>query len=76
MMDVVKRDGPVAADGKSHIAEMSTCSNLGMINRGDKLWIEANYDFNKHAGMKSNNRYAAVMGIAIMYAAAEPKSLS
>ncbi|TLD18682.1 hypothetical protein E2P81_ATG11592 [Venturia nashicola] len=68
-----RRDGPHGAggaapgttDGKAHIREMSTCSMMGKINKGDKVHIEANYEFSKFPGMKATE----IMGIAIMYAA-------
>jgi hypothetical protein len=63
--------GP-SADGKSHIAEMTTCSLMGAVSRSDSIWIDAQYDFNTHAGMTSpSGAYTEVMGIAIMYLAAD-----
>ncbi|KAF2397653.1 hypothetical protein EJ06DRAFT_130049 [Trichodelitschia bisporula] len=67
----VKRDGPHDMnDGMAHIKQMSTCSELGPLKKGDKIFIDANYDFAKFAGMKSKaGAYTEVMGIAILYAA-------
>jgi hypothetical protein len=69
---LARRDGP-STDGKLHISTMSTCTNMGRMSKGDKISIKAYYDFNKHAGMKigTSAKYAPVMGIAIMYAAAD-----
>jgi len=76
-MPMRKRDGPGGhgggaaapghgtADGKPHIREMSTCTMMGKINKGDRIHIEANYEFSKFPGMKATE----IMGIAIMYAA-------
>lgn len=68
-----RRDGP-STDDKLHISTMTTCTNMGRMSKGDKISIKAYYDFNKHEGMKTgptSARYAPVMGIAIMYAAAD-----
>lgn len=65
--------GPAAADGKPHIGQMTTCSMMGRLKKGDRVKIDAAYDFNKYAGAKSpSGSYTEVMGIAIMYAAADP----
>jgi hypothetical protein len=65
-------NGPTSSDGKSHIQQMSTCSLMGPIKRSDQIWIDAQYDFNKHNGMQSKaGSYTEVMGIAIMYIAAD-----
>jgi hypothetical protein len=49
---------------------MSTCSALGPVKKGDTIFIDANYDFNKFMGMKKNTGgYSDVMGIAILYLA-------
>ena len=62
----MRRDGPHAAsDGKPHIRDMSTCTMMGKIKKGDKVHIEANYDYDQFPGMKATE----IMGIAIMYAA-------
>jgi hypothetical protein len=40
---------------------------MGKISKGDKVHIEANYDFTKREGMKSKSgSFNSVMGIAIM----------
>jgi len=66
----MKRDGPHGNDGMAHIKQMTTCSALGPLKKGDKIFIDANYDFTKYAGMKSKQgAYTEVMGIAILYAA-------
>jgi hypothetical protein len=60
-----------SSDGKSHIQEMSTCTNMGPIKAGDVFKIDAVYEFGLHEGMKSKSgSYTEIMGIAIMYAAA------
>jgi hypothetical protein len=66
-----KRDGPHNAnDGMAHIKQMSTCSAIGPIKKGDTIFIDANYDFTKFMGMKKNTGgYSDVMGIAILYLA-------
>ncbi|KAF2670530.1 hypothetical protein BT63DRAFT_240512 [Microthyrium microscopicum] len=70
---LARRDGPEAADGKDHIKEMTTCSMMGGLTKGDKIRIDAVYDFNAHEGGKSKaGAYTEVMGIAILYAAADP----
>jgi len=57
----------------AHIKQMSTCSDLGQIKKGDRIWIEAYYDLSKYAAMKKKNGgYADVMGIAILYLAVVP----
>ena len=64
-----KRDGLVK-DGMAHIKQMSTCNALGPIKKGDTVFIDANYNFNQHMGMKSKaGAYTEVMGIAILYLA-------
>lgn len=46
---------------------------MGRIAKGDKVRIDASYDFKQHEGMKSKaGAYTEVMGIAILYAAADP----
>jgi len=76
---MVRRDGGPhgGMDGKPHIKAMTVCTNMGKIKKGDTFYIDANYDFTKHEGMKSPaGAYTEVMGIAIMYAAANPPELS
>jgi hypothetical protein len=76
---ITRRDGGPhsTSDGKAHINVMTTCSNLGPIKKGDAVHIDANYDFNKFEGMKSKaGAYTEIMGIAIMYAAANPPEMS
>jgi hypothetical protein len=61
-----KRDGPHdASDGKPHIRKMTACTGMGPMKKGDKVRIEANYDYTKFPGMKATE----IMGISIMYAA-------
>jgi hypothetical protein len=56
--------------GDNHIKKMSTCSSLGPLKKGDRIYIDANYDFGKFEGMKSKaGAYTEVMGIAILYIA-------
>jgi hypothetical protein len=40
-------NGP-AADGKEHIREMSTCKLMGPVKPTDQIWIDAEYDYQKH----------------------------
>jgi hypothetical protein len=69
---ILKRDGPHNDDGLAHITSMTTCAMMGRIKKGDEVQIKANYDFGKFQGMKSpEGKYTGVMGIAIMYAAAD-----
>jgi hypothetical protein len=64
-----RRDG-----AEMHIQEMSVCSNMGPIKKGDVIKIDAQYDFGKYQGMKGpNGKYTAIMGIAIMYSSADPE---
>jgi hypothetical protein len=69
-----RRDGPHNAnDGMAHIKQMSTCSAMGPVKKGDTIFIDANYDFGKYMGMKKNTGgYSDVMGIAILYMAVTP----
>jgi len=61
-----------SSDGKEHIQKMSTCSMMGAVNPTDQIWIDADYDFNKHKGFQSKSgAFTEVMGIAIMYLAAD-----
>lgn len=70
MKGMVRRDGGPHKPGEVHIKQMSTCSALGPLKKGDTVFIDANYDFQKFAGMKSNKgSYSDVMGIAILYIA-------
>jgi hypothetical protein len=70
--NMVRRDGPHNNDGQAHISSMTTCGMMGRINKGDEFQIKANYDFKKFQGMKSpEGKYTGVMGIAVMYAAAD-----
>jgi len=68
-----KRQGASpSADGKEHIQKMSTCSMMGAVAPTDQIWIDAQYDFSKHKGFQSpSGAYTEVMGIAIMYLAAD-----
>jgi hypothetical protein len=64
--------GPKSVDGKEHIQQMSTCSMMGAVTPTDQIYIVAEYDFNKHKGFQSpSGAYTEVMGIAIMYLAAD-----
>jgi hypothetical protein len=70
MKGMVRRDGGPHKAGEVHIKQMSTCSALGPLKKGDTIFIDANYDFGKFAGMKSKaGSYTEVMGIAILYIA-------
>lgn len=70
MKGVVRRDGGPQKAGEAHIKQMGTCSSLGPLKKGDTVSIDANYDLQKYAGMKSNKgSYSDVMGIAILYVA-------
>lgn len=70
MKGMVRRDGGPHKAGEVHIKQMGTCSALGPLKKGDTVFIDANYDFQKFAGMKSNKgSYSDVMGIAILYIA-------
>jgi hypothetical protein len=43
---------------------------MGNFKKGDKIHIDANYDFGKNMGMKgTSGGYAEVMGIAILFVA-------
>jgi hypothetical protein len=45
---------------------------MGPVTRNDQIWIDAQYDFKSHKGMQSKTgTYTEVMGIAIMYLAAD-----
>jgi hypothetical protein len=69
---MVKRDGPHGNDGQAHISSMTTCAMMGRIKKGDEVQIKANYDFSRFQGMRSpQGNYTGVMGIAVMYAAAD-----
>jgi hypothetical protein len=69
MIEKRQGNGP-AADGKEHIQKMSTCSLMGPVSPTDQIWIDAEYDFNKHKGFQSpSGAFTEVMGIAIMYLA-------
>lgn len=69
---IIKRDGPHGNDGLAHISSMTTCAMMGRIKKGDEVQIKANYDFGRFQGMKSpEGKYTGVMGIAVMYAAAD-----
>jgi hypothetical protein len=64
--------GPASVDGKEHIQQMGTCTLMGPVTRSDQIWIDAEYDFTKHQGMQSKSgSFTEVMGIAIMYIAAD-----
>jgi hypothetical protein len=70
MKGMVRRDGGPHKPGEVHIKQMSTCSALGPLKKGDTIYIDAAYDFQKFAGMKSKaGAYTEVMGIAILYIA-------
>jgi hypothetical protein len=69
---ILQRDGPHSDDGLAHISSMTVCSMIGRIKKGDQVQIKANYDFNRFQGMKSpEGKYTGVMGIAVMYTAAD-----
>lgn len=62
-------------DGKKHISTMSVCWDLGRISSDDGIYITASYDFNAHEPMKSaSGGLASVMGIALIFAAADVNS--
>lgn len=66
----VGRDVAHGNEDVPHIEDMSTCDLLAPFSKGQQFWIDANYDFGKHPGMKSNSgNWAEIMGIAIMYIA-------
>ena len=66
-----RRNQPgISNDGKNHIVKMGTCALMGPIKRGDRINIDANYDYKQY-----DKAPGAVMGIAILYAAADPGSM-
>jgi len=50
----------------THISSMSECPDL-TVQRGEKWWVKANYDFVKHSPMMEGSTPAPVMGIALLY---------
>jgi hypothetical protein len=61
------KGGSASNDEIEHIAKQSGCAfPSGLpLKKGEKMWIEANYDFTKRPGMKNKkNELDEVMGIA------------
>ena len=55
-----------------HVSGLSTCTNLGRVEVGDKLGVTAYYDTTLHEPMEAHDgELEPVMGIAIMYVACE-----
>jgi hypothetical protein len=51
-----------------HVSNMSHCANVGYLNRGDTLAVQAFYNTTMYAPMMGpNNTLEPVMGIAIVY---------
>ncbi|RDI77801.1 hypothetical protein Vi05172_g12242 [Venturia inaequalis] len=66
----VTRDGGHGNEDMPHIEDMSTCDLLSPFSKGQQFWIDANYDYGMHPGMKSvSGGQAEIMGIALMYVA-------
>ena len=49
-----------------HISSMSECPDL-TVQEGEKWWVKARYDFDKHSPMMEGSTPAPVMGIALLY---------
>jgi hypothetical protein len=53
---------------QTHISYMPLCYNIGMYDIGDRLSIEAIYNFSRYKPTISRNReYKPVIGILVMY---------
>jgi hypothetical protein len=53
-----------------HISNMSTCSDVGTLHKGDNLTVQAFYDTNLRAPMMgANGTLEPIMGIALVYIA-------
>jgi len=54
--DSMPGGGHGGASGSAHIDSNPPCvfQDGIPVKKGDSMWIKANYDFNKHAGMKNN----------------------
>jgi hypothetical protein len=53
-----------------HISNMSTCYDVGMLNKGDNLTVQAFYNTNLHAPMLgTNGTLEPIMGISLVYVA-------
>jgi hypothetical protein len=65
--DLTKRQGTgPSSDGKAHIKEMTTCTQMGEVSPNDNIWIDAQYDFNTYKGMQSKSgAYTEVMGVSL-----------
>jgi hypothetical protein len=75
MMANPSTNGSPTKAGKKHISAMSVCWDLGRISRDDGIYITASYDFNAHEPMKAaSGGFAPVMGIAMVFAAADVSS--
>ena len=73
------RKGRIAGRGHDHghgegvhVSGLSTCTNVGRVEVGDKLGVKAYYDTTLHEPMEAHDGgLEPVMGIAIMYVACD-----
>jgi hypothetical protein len=57
--------GGMSSGAGMHIAQMKQCANLGALHKGDTITLRANYNFDKHQGMKNKDgQLDEVMGMA------------
>lgn len=69
------RKGYVESNGLEHISDMSLCTGLGRMEKGEQWSLSASYDMNEHKPMLGTNGLPEpVMGIAIVYVALDKEA--
>lgn len=64
------RKGHVESDGLKHISDMSLCTGIGRMEKGEEWSLMARYDLNEHDAMLGMNEVPEpIMGIALVYVA-------
>jgi len=70
----------------THISEVTSCSDLGVLHIGDKVQVKVTYNTTLHplnpnheggmGGGHDHQKFAPVMGINLLYLSLERKSVS
>lgn len=69
------RKGYVENNGLEHISDMSLCTGLGRMEKGEEWSLVARYDLNKHDAMLGMNDVPEpIMGIALVYVALDKET--
>lgn len=68
------REGFVGTGGEEHISDMSFCTEMGRMEKGEEWSVVARYDLEEHEPMGMHGVLEPVMGIALLYVALDKET--